>query len=194
MTQTQPVEHLIAKFIANRVGRDYEHIDVMLALSLLDYLKEEGWEVTEIVPPRPGDHRLCTTTGHTAPGRCENCGAVFEEAPEVEVTYDRSPLPVEVPETLLERRRSGAKNVSAPEYQNAFISEARASMGQPSRQDAEALLGYTVTLSFNVDWPPVTGVLTDVTGHPAGAPQLILDNYRERVYPLNAIQQIVKVR
>lgn len=144
--------------------------------------------------PHPGDHRLCSATGHAMPGRCENCGATFEEVDEVEVTYDRSPLPVEAPERPVERRRSGAKNVSDPIYQNAFIEESRAAMGQPSKQDAEALLGHTVTLSFNVDWKPVTGVLTDVVDHPAGAPYLLLDNYRERSYPLNAIQQIVKVR
>jgi len=38
-----------------------------------------------------------------------------EEVPDVEVTYDRSPVPVDVPERPLERRRSGAKNVSAPD-------------------------------------------------------------------------------
>jgi hypothetical protein len=28
-------------------------------------------------PPRPGDHRLCPATGHTAPGRCPNCGITY---------------------------------------------------------------------------------------------------------------------
>jgi hypothetical protein len=111
--------------------------------------------------------------------------------PEVEVTYDRSLVHVEAPERPLEARRSGAKNLSDPLYQNAFISEARRSMGQPSVEDAQALLGETVTLIFNVDWRPATGKLTDVTTHPAGGgPSLILDGYRERIYPLNAIQEI----
>ena len=120
-----------------------------------------------------------------------------EEVPDVEVTYDEpqptlagSLVHVEAPERPLERRRSGAKNVSAPEYQNAFISEARASMGQPSRQDAEALIGHVVKLTFNVDWSPVTGVLTHVKDQHGGSPYLLLDDYRERAYPLNAIQRV----
>jgi len=123
-----------------------------------------------------------------------------EEVPDVEVTYDEpqptlagSLVHVEAPERPLERRRSGAKNVSAPEYQNAFISEARASMGQPSRQDAEALIGHVVKLTFNVDWSPVEGVLTHVKDQHGGSPYLLLDDYRERAYPLNAIQRIEAV-
>jgi hypothetical protein len=118
-----------------------------------------------------------------------------EPVPQVEVTSSRSPVHVEIPGRPPAARRSGAKNVSDPMYQNAFIGAARAAMGQPSVQDAQALVGYTVTLSFNVDWHPATGVLTEVMDHPAaGAPYLILDNYRERIYPLNSIQEIVKVR
>lgn len=156
---TQPVENLIAKFIANRVGRDYEHIDVMLALSLMDYLKEEGWEITEI-------------------------------APEVEVTSSRSSVHVAVPETPVAARRSGAKNVSDPHLQTAFISEARRSMGQPSLEDAWALVDKRVTLVFNVDKAPVTGVLTNVTQPSAGPGYVMLDNETNLMYPLNSIQQI----
>lgn len=118
-----------------------------------------------------------------------------EEAPEVEVTYDRSPVHVVAQQTPSEGRRSGAKNVSAPEYQNAFISEARASMGMPTVRDAQALLGKEVRLVFNVDWAPATGRLTEVVTHPAAGsgPHLLLDNYRERIYPLNSIQRIEEV-
>jgi len=114
------------------------------------------------------------------------------EATEVEVTYDRSLVHVEASERPPEARRSGAKNVSDPIYQNAFISEARAVMGQPGVEQAKALLGQEVTLVFNVDWHPATGILTEVVDHPAtgGAPYLLLDNYRERAYPLNSIQEI----
>lgn len=62
-------------------------------------------------------------------------------------------------------------------------------MGQPSYEDALALLGQYVKLTFNVDWRPAKGVLTDVVEN-AGKTHLLLDNYRERVYPLNAIQSI----
>jgi len=135
-----------------------------------------------------------------------------EEVPEVEVTYDEvqaeeatllppkvfasssSLLHVEDPERPLEGRRSGAKNVSDRVYQNAFIDEARSVMGQPSREDAEALIGHVVKLTFNVDWSPATGVLTHVKDQHGGAPYLLLDDYRERAYPLNAIQRIEEQR
>lgn len=160
------------------------------ALDLAVYLKQALIENE----PRPGDHRLCSATGHVQPGRCGNCGATYEEeVPQVEVTDSRSLVPVQAPQTPVNRRRSAAKNISDPHLQSAFISEARAVMGQPTLDDAKALVGYTVTLSFNVDWPPVTGTLTEVVSHPS-SPHLILDNYRERVYPLNAIQQILQVR
>lgn len=29
-------------------------------------------------PPRPGDHRLCTATGHIMKGSCGNCGATYD--------------------------------------------------------------------------------------------------------------------
>jgi len=113
-----------------------------------------------------------------------------EDVPDVEVTYEGSPLPVEAPERPPEARRSGAKNVSAPEYQNAFISEARRSMGQPSYEDAVALLGKFVKLTFNIDWRPAMGVLTQVNQQEPEPSYLLLDNYLERRYPLNAIQEI----
>jgi hypothetical protein len=114
-----------------------------------------------------------------------------DPVPEVEVTSSRSPVHVEAAERPLTARRSGAKNVSAPHLQNAFIGEARASMGQPTVEDAQALLGRKVTLIFNVDWEPATGMLTEVVTHPAaGGAHLLLDNYRERTYPLNSIQEI----
>jgi hypothetical protein len=161
---TEP-EVLIAKWIANRVGRDYEHIDVMMACELLDHLKSEGWQLVEKGEPY---------------------------VPEVEVT--RTDLALVPQESPLVVRRSGAKNVSAPEYQTAFISEARHAMGQPTVEDVKALMGKEVVLTFNVDWRPAQGKLTDVVTHPsAGTVNLILDNYRERVYPLNAIQEIKRV-
>jgi hypothetical protein len=129
-----------------------------------------------------------------------------EDVPEVEVTSsqfraahedagERSPVHVEAAEMPVAARRSGAKNVSAPEYQTAFISEARASMGQPSVQDAEALLGYVVTLTFNVDKAPVHGMLTSIIQHPASAPAyLVLDDNTALMYPLNSVQEIRRVR
>ena len=113
-----------------------------------------------------------------------------QEVDEVEVTYDTSMVHVASPESPLGARRSGAKNLSDPIYQNAFISEARASMGQPGIEDARALLGKYVKLTFNVDWQPAKGVLTDVVVKDSAPPYLLLDNYRERAYPLNAIQAI----
>lgn len=134
-----------------------------------------------------------------------------EEVPEVEVTEsafraahedagERSPLPVEAPEAPLAARRSAAKNVSAPEYQNAFISEARHSMGQPTREDAEALLGRYVVLTFNAEMrggiTQARGHLTSVIDHPASggySPYLILDDDKKLTYPLIAVQSIALV-
>jgi hypothetical protein len=125
-----------------------------------------------------------------------------EDVPEVEVTesafraahedvgetYERSPMPVDALERHPAARRSGAKNLSDPIYQNAFITEARAAMGQPDVQAAQALLGKYVRLTFNVDWRPAQGVLTKVVDDKA--PYLMLDNYHERQYPLYAIEKI----
>ena len=109
---------------------------------------------------------------------------------DVGATSTMSPVHVDAPERPLERRRSGAKNVSAPEYQKAFIEESRAVMGQPSVEDAEALVGKYVKLTFNIDWHPVEGVLTQVNQQEPQPPYLLLDNYRERRYPLYTIQSI----
>jgi hypothetical protein len=122
------------------------------------------------------------------------------EVPEVEVTEsalrnayeDAGVTSAAIPLVV---RRSGAKNVSAPEYQTAFISEARHVMGQPSEQEAEALVGKLVTLIFNVDKAPVQGKLTAVTTHPAGAPSyLVLNDDHNLLYPLNSVQEIQVAR
>lgn len=87
------------------------------------------------------------------------------------------------------RRRSGAKNISEPKYQQAFANEARAAMGQPNKERAESLLGRRVRLLFNVDWPAVEGELTDVNDEGSSSSiYLILD--RKRNFPLNAVQDI----
>ena len=114
-----------------------------------------------------------------------------EDVPEVEVTTDK-PVPISVVGGTTPVRRSGAKNVSSPHLQAAFIDEARHAMGQPTVEDAQALMGKQVKIVFNVDWTPATGKLTDVVTHPSAGsgPYLILDDYRERIYPLNAIQSI----
>lgn len=134
-----------------------------------------------------------------------------EDVPEVEVTEssfraahedagERSPLPVESPEMPVAARRSAAKNVSAPEYQNAFISEARHSMGQPTKEDAEALLGRYVVLTFNAEMrggiTQARGHLTQVIDHPASggySPYLILDDDKKLTFALIAIQSIAVV-
>ena len=127
-----------------------------------------------------------------------------EEVPEVEVTesalrnaygdagltYERSPVPVESPERPPEGRRSGAKNVSDPRYQSAFISEARRSMGQPSMEDAEALVGKYVEVVFNIDRPDVRGVLTRVIQHPANTPAYLQLDDEKDLIPLNSVQEI----
>jgi hypothetical protein len=121
-----------------------------------------------------------------------------EEVPEVEVTTGKgSLLHVDVPERPVEARRSGAKNISAPEYQSAFISEARRSMGQPSKDDCEHLVGQSVTLVFNAEMSggvrQAQGVLTDIIHHPASpadAAYLMLDDDPKLMYPLNAVQTI----
>jgi hypothetical protein len=116
-----------------------------------------------------------------------------DEVPEVEVTSSRSLVHVAAPERPSERRRSGAKNVSDPHLQNAFISEARASMGQPSLEDCWALVDCFVEIDFNDDQPSVRGILTLVTQPSHGPAYVMLDNDTTLMYPLNSIQAIRKV-
>jgi hypothetical protein len=117
-------------------------------------------------------------------------GQHLERVPDVEVTSTRSPVHVETTERPPQARRSGAKNLSDPIYQNAFISEARSSLGQPSAADAHNLIGARVTLVF-IAKPPVTGILTRVVNHPTSAPTyLVLDDREEIRYSLNSIQEI----
>jgi hypothetical protein len=107
------------------------------------------------------------------------------------VTTDK-PVPISEVPVVPMQRRSGAKNVSSPHLQAAFIDEARHAMGQPTVEDAQALVGKQIKIVFNVDWTPATGELTEVVTHPSAGsgPYLILDGYRERIYPLNSIQSI----
>jgi hypothetical protein len=113
--------------------------------------------------------------------------------PEVEVTSTRSPVPVESLERHPTARRSGAKNVSDPKYQEAFISEARHSMGQPSLEEASALVGRKVTVVFNDDTPSVRGILSTVMQPSHGPAYVMLDNDTKMMYPLNSIQEIKEV-
>jgi hypothetical protein len=116
---------------------------------------------------------------------------LLEEVSYVEVTHDLSLVPSETPLTA---RRSGARNVAPPHLQTEFISAARLSMGQPEQDDVTPLIGRNVVLVFNDDHPQVQGVLTRVVNHPSGGPggpiYLILDEERNRMYPLNAVQEI----
>jgi hypothetical protein len=116
---------------------------------------------------------------------------IEQDVPEVEVTTDK-PVPISVVGDTTPVRRSGARNVSSPHLQAAFIDEARHAMGAPTVNDAQALVGQEVRLVFNVDWVAATGKLTNVVNHPSAGsgPFLILDDYRERIYPLNSIQSI----
>jgi hypothetical protein len=61
-------------------------------------------------------------------------------------------------------------------------------MGQPSVEAAERLLGQRVTLIFNDDRAPVTGILTQVVNHMAA--YLVLDDNKGQTYPLNGVQEI----
>jgi len=129
------------------------------------------------------------------------------EVPEVEVTESAfrnahgdvgQPVPtssssldlVAVSERPVEGRRSAAKNLSDPKYQTAFISEARTSMGMPSPEDAEALVNHKVLLIFNVDKPPVSGVLLGLVYHPSMSSLPYLELDEGEPYPISAIQEI----
>jgi phospholipase C len=116
-----------------------------------------------------------------------------EDVPEVEVS---TALQTTTPQTPVSPvRRSGAKNVSSPHLQSAFINEARASMGQPTVAEVRAMLNYEITMIFNVDLPPRSGFLTDVIEHPSSGPAyLVLDHEDTVLYPLNSIQTIERVR
>jgi hypothetical protein len=149
-----------------------------------------------IFPPRPkGPHSEVYDSEFAACARliCDNILREFErrlaeeeeEVEEVEVTTKEAT--VAVPPKLM--RRSGAKNVSSPHLQAAFIDEARFSMGQPSRNNVQALVGKRVRLVFNDDHPPMTGVLTDLIHHPT-KPLVVLDDDDRLIYPLNSIQAI----
>ena len=131
-----------------------------------------------------------------------------EEVSEVEVTEsafhaahedagERSPMHAEAPQTPVAARRSGAKNISAPEYQTAFVDEARRSMGQPSMQDAEALVDQAVIIEFNDDTPPVQGLLLSIVAHPTQRTyQLVVKITADpeppgpMFYALNSVQSI----
>lgn len=122
-----------------------------------------------------------------------------QDVPEVEVTdtHDRSSMHVEATQTPVAGRRSAAKNISAPEYQTAFVDEARHSMGQPSKADAEALVDQMVIIEFNDDTSPVQGLLQAVTGHPTQRTYLLVVKVvadppppGSMFYPLNSVQSI----
>jgi hypothetical protein len=118
-------------------------------------------------------------------------GQHLERVPEVEVTADvRSLMHVEAAERPPAARRSAAKNVSSPHLQNAFIDEARHSMGQPSLEDCHRLLDAFVEIDFNDDKPSVRGVVTLVTQPSVGPAYVMLDNDTKLMYPLNSIQAI----
>jgi hypothetical protein len=119
---------------------------------------------------------------------------IREEVPDVEVTSRGSSELVSSPERPVEARRSGAKNVSSQHLQDAFISEARHSMGQPSLEVCQALVGQKVTLVFNAERPSgmtgATGILTDVVQPSIGPAYVMLDNDTNLMFPLNSIQEI----
>lgn len=122
-------------------------------------------------------------------------GQTLERIPEVEVTASaRSLMHVEAAERHPAARRSAAKNVSAPHLQNAFIDEARHSMGQPTLDDAQALIGRKVKLVFNAERPSgmtgATGMLTDVVQPAVGPAYVMLDNDTNLMFPLNSLQSI----
>jgi len=157
-----------------------------------------AWEAEDNLERNDLSERIWAAIGKLASVLVSQKRGDIPDVPDVEVTYDEpqstlagSLVHVEAPERPPERRRSGAKNVSAPEYQTAFISEARRSMGQPGVKDAEALLGRSVTLIFNYEHQNEMGVLTRVVGHPAGGRDyVVLDEGQGRVFALDTIQEI----
>jgi|SRR5215469_438494 len=157
-----------------------------------------AWEAEDNLEKNDLSERMWAAVGKLASVLVSQKRGDIQDVPEVEVTYDEpqstlagSLLHVDPSERPPEGRRSGAKNVSEPRYQNAFISEARRSMGQPGVKDAEALLGRTVTLVFNYEHQDETGLLTRVLGHPAGGRDyVILDEDKGRQFALDTIQEI----
>lgn len=170
-----------------------------VARAAIAYVREHYDE--SIFPPRPkGPHSQVYDGEAAAVARliCDNILREFErrlseeeeeedkDKDEVEVTSD---LEIAVSQGLQQMRRSGAKNVSSPHLQNAFIDEARFAMGQPSQSTVSALVTKRVRLVFNVDKAPVTGTLTAVVNHPTST-YLVLDDDQNLMYPLNSIQSI----
>jgi hypothetical protein len=86
-------------------------------------------------------------------------------------------------------RRSGATNRAPQRLQAEFINAARAAMGHPMEDDAWALLGEYVTVVFNGDHAPVSGILTGIVDHPTG-PRLVLNHNKKVTFPLASIQSI----
>jgi hypothetical protein len=153
-----------------------------------------------IFPPRPkGPHTEVYNSEFAACARltCDNVLAAFErflyeedDDDEVEVTTDMEPVPEPVAPTPI--RRSGAKNLSSSHLQSAFIDEARHAMGQPSKDEVGSRIGMRVTVIFNDDHPPVTGVLMMVKHHPSAPSEITIrdDDGGSQSYPLNSIQEI----
>ena len=63
-------------------------------------------------------------------------------------------------------------------------------MGQPSMEDAEALVGKYVEVVYNIDRPDVRGVLTRVIQHPANTPAYLQLDDEKDLIPLNSVQEI----
>jgi hypothetical protein len=88
-------------------------------------------------------------------------------------------------------RRSGASNVAPAHLQTEFINAARAAMGQPDVSEVTTYLGERVTIVFNGERHPVSGVLTGIVSLPGGINSyLVLDNNEDVTYALNSIQSI----
>lgn len=164
------------------------------ARSAIAFVREHYDE--SIFPPRPkGPHTEVYNAEAAAVGRmvCDSILREFEkrmkdeeeEVEEVEVTTDLEPVVAVSPPM----RRSGAKNVSSPHLQNAFIDEARFAMGQPSQATVESLVGKWVRLVFNFEHDPVVGRLTEIIRHPAST-YVVLDDDQNLMFPVHSLQSI----
>ena len=94
-------------------------------------------------------------------------------------------------------RRSGATNVAPPHLQSIFVDAARAAMGQPMDDDAAWCLDKLVTITFNGERAPITGVLTNIIHHPTTAPAatyLVLDHDEQHRIHLSTVQSIELVK